>query len=234
MSLWGLDPGWSISGFWGVGSAQDEICEQGDARVLIQMDDADGNRDFRELVCVFLQGLGHYVDVAQDVSAGFDVDTAIGQQLDFIGSVVGLPRQGFSDTRYRVFLNIQIDLLLSAVRDEANWTGTNNNILKIVRTFIGATPGQDVVLTNLPPYSFELTIPGITLSEMSILVNFLCVALYAGVLGQVVFILGADSLWDSDSVGPIVNGGIWCSASVAVVPCATWGLTVTIGTQPCE
>jgi hypothetical protein len=171
--------------------------------------------------------------VAESVAAAFDVDSAVGEQLDFIGGVVGLPRQGFSDARYRVFLNIQIDLLLSANREGANWTGTGNNILKIVRTFIG--PGVDpIVLTNFPPYSFLLSIPGITLSELEILINFLCVALYAGVLGQTVFVLGPDSLWDSDSVGPIVDGGIWCSASVPVVPCAVWGFTVPIGTQPCE
>lgn len=233
MSLWGLDPGWGACQLWGVGTCQDEICKLGDERVLVQMDDAPANRKFRDLICIFLEGLGHYADVAESVAAAFDVDSAVGEQLDFIGGVVGLPRQGFSDARYRVFLNIQIDLLLSANREGANWTGTGNNILKIVRTFIG--PGVDpIVLTNFPPYSFLLSIPGITLSELEILINFLCVALYAGVLGQTVFVLGPDSLWDSDSVGPIVDGGIWCSASVPVVPCAVWGFTVPIGTQPCE
>jgi hypothetical protein len=198
------------------------------------MDDTTGNRDFRELLCVFLEGLGDYVDVAQDVANGFDLDTAVGDQLDAIGAVVGLPRQGFNDTRYRTFLRIQVDLLLSAVRDDANWTGTGNNILKIVRTFIGAG-GPPIVLTNLPPYSFNLTIPGITLAELDILVNFLCVALYAGVLGQTIFVLGPNSLWDSASVGPIPDGGIWCSAHpIPPFPCGVWGFAVQIGTQPCE
>jgi len=193
------------------------------------MDDAPTNRKFRDLVCLFVKDLGHFNDVAQQVGGAFDIDTAVGEQLDFIGAVVGLPRQGFNDARYRTFLNIQVDLLLSAAREDANWTGTHNNILKIIRTFIGPTPGQPIVLTNFAPYSFVVTIPGIVLSEMEILINFLCVALYAGVLGQTIFILGSDSLWDSDSVGPIVDGGIWCSASVPVVPCATWGFAVQIG-----
>ena len=85
MSLFGLAPGWGTCQLWGVGNCQDEICEQGDERVLIQMDDRVGargtsNRNFRELICVFLEGLGHYVDVAQNVSAAFDVDTAVGEQ----------------------------------------------------------------------------------------------------------------------------------------------------------
>lgn len=239
MSLWGLPPGWGTCQLWGVGVCQDEICEQGDERVLIQMDDTIGNRNFRELICIFLEGLGHYVDVSKTVSAAFDVDTAVGEQLDFIGAVVGLPRQGFDDTRYRVFLNIQIDLLLSANREEANWTGTGNNVLKIIRTFIGVTV-DPIVLANYAPYSFLITIPGITVSELDILVNFLCVALYAGVLGQVIFILGPDSLWNSDpvlGVGPIVpDGGVWCSAEPLVppFPCAAWGFTVPIGNSPCE
>jgi hypothetical protein len=195
------------------------------------MDDAESNRKFRDLICIFVEGLGQYADVAQDVALGFDVETALGQQLDFIGAVVGLPRQGFPDSRYRVFLKIQIDLILTAIREDANWTGTHNNILKICRDFVGGA-APTITLTNLPPYSFALDVPGLVLSELLILVNFICVALYAGVLGQVTFVLAADSLWNSDSV-VVPNGGDWCSDSVPVAPCAVWSLTVPIGTQPC-
>ncbi len=233
MALRGTGNTWGTCALWGTARCQDEICELADERVLIQMDDTVGNRKFRDFICILVEGLGHYIDVARVVEAVFDVDTATGEQLDFIGGVVGLPRQGFPDARYRDFLKIQIDLILSSQRDEGNWTGTHNNILKIIRTFIGSTPGQPIVLTNFPPYSFQVTIPGIVLSELQILINFLCVALYAAVLGQVLFTVAGDSLWDSDSVGPIPDGGIWCSDSVAVVPCATWGFTVPIGNQPC-
>jgi len=225
---------WKLNAQWGVGSGPgpEEFCDTAEGRVLVQMDDTVGNRKFRDFICELVGPLGHYKDVADDVRQGFDVDTAVGDQLDKIGSVVGLPRQGFSDTRYRVFLNIQIDLLLSARQDEANWTGTHNNILRICRTFVGSAAGT-IVLTNIPPYSFQLTVPGLALSELNILVGFICLALYAGVLGSVVIVLASDSLWDSDAVGPIADGGIWGSASVAVVPSATWNLTVPIGTLNC-
>lgn len=233
---WGLQAGpWGLEALWGLdsGPGGEEFCALAEERVLIQMDDAPTNRKFRDLVCIFVEALGDFKDVADDVAAAFDLDSAIGEQLDFIGAVVGLPRQGFSDTRYRTFLQIQVDLLLSAARDEANWTGTHNNILKICRTFIG--PGPDpIVLKNFSPYSFTLDVPGLVLSELEILLTFICKAIYAGVLGQVTIILASDSLWDSDSVGPIPDGGIWCSDSVVVNPCATWNFTIAIGTQPCD
>ncbi len=234
---WGTQVGqWGKAALWGVGTGDGptEFCDLADDRVLVQVDDEPTNRDFRELVCIVVEGLGHYKDVAEDVAAAFDVDTAVGEQLDFIGTIVGIQRQGFPDARYRDFINIQIDLILSTVRNGANWTGTVNNILDICRTFIGTGVPDPIVYTATPPYSFKLTVPGVTPAEMGVLVNFLCIALYAGVLGQSIFTLASDSLWDSFSVGPITDGGIWASASVVVAPSSIWGLTIPIGTQNCE
>ncbi len=226
---------WGLGSLWGVdsGTGPVEFCKLADDRVLVQMDDTGGNRKFRDLICVFAEGFGHFSDVAFDVQDGFDLSTAVGVQLDAIGAVIGLPRQGFSDDRYRVFLQIQTDLVLSAAREDGNWTGTSNNILRICRTFIGPAAGT-INLINIPPYNFRLSIPGITLAELDILKNFLCVALYAGVLGRVIFVVAPDSLWDSDTVGPIPDGGIWASSSVAVSPSAVWGFSFPIGSQPCE
>lgn len=225
---WGLP--WGSGSLWGLltGPGPEEFCELAQDRVLIQMDDAPSNRKFRDLICILVEGLGEYRDVALDVAAAFDLDAAIGVQLDAIGAVVGLPRQGYPDDRYRTFLRIQIDLLLGGNREGGNWTGTHNNILSIVRTFIG--PGPDpIILTNYAPYSFTLSIPGLDPAEIPILRRFLCIALYAAVLGQSIFTVADNSLWDSESVGPIPNGGIWCSGSVVVPDCATWGFAVITG-----
>lgn len=226
---------WGLGSLWGVdsGTGPADFCQLADDRVLVQMDDTGGNRKFRDLICDFAEGFGHFSDVAFDVQGGFDLDTAIGAQLDMIGAVIGLPRQGFTDDRYRLLLKIQTDLVLSDTREDGNFTGTINNILQICRTFIGPTAGA-IVLTNIPPYNFRLTIPGITLEDMEILANFLCVALFAGVLGRVIFFVSPDSLWDSDTVGPIPNGATWGSSSVAVSPSAVWGFSFPIGSQACE
>ena len=43
-----------------------------------------------------------------DLPEAFNVDTAIGAQLDLIGKIVGLPRYGFDDDQYRILLNLRI------------------------------------------------------------------------------------------------------------------------------
>jgi hypothetical protein len=72
----------------------------------------------------------NYLDVASDVAAAFDIDNAVGVHLDRIGEIVQLPRYGASDARYRVLLQIQIQLILSS-------TTTTNVILRVVELFTG-------------------------------------------------------------------------------------------------
>jgi hypothetical protein len=230
---WGIKAKWGVNTHWGIDKDPNEVefCEKADERVLVQMDDTVGNRKFRDFICELVGPLGHYASVAEDVEGAFDIDTAVGIQLDMIGAVIGLPRQGFSDLRYRVFLNIQVDLILSAMRNEANWTGTHNNILRICRTFIGDTEPLPVLLSNIPPYSFVLSVPNVAGSELDLLIRFVCIALYAGVLGQVMTTLADDSLWASTH-GAVVDEAIFCSVHGAVADCGTWGTTKPIGICP--
>jgi len=222
---WGTGLPWGLSASPGPA----EFCAIADDRVLVQMDDAPGNRDFRELICVLVEDLGLYRDVCRDaILKAFDIDQAAGAQLDAIGSLVGLSREGESDARYRTLLQIQIELILSQQREGARWTGTGENILRICRLFIGpATP--PVVLINTPPYDFTLTVPTITLANAGRLFRFICKALYAGVLGNIKFDLQPNSRWDSVSVA-VPQGGIFCSVSVPVPNCAQFGTVRTIGT----
>lgn len=227
---WGLPSTWGLPSLWGTAGV---FCGLVEDRVLVQMDDAPANRVFRDLLCVLADGFETYLDVANLVKVAFDLSLASGEQLDAIGSVVGLPRQGYSDARYRTFLQIQIQLLLSSTREEGAWTGTHENLLSIVRTFVGAGP-PTITLVRSGPYSFQLTIPGIVLSELQILIGFLCRAIYAGVLGQVIVIVAPDSLWNSPSLGPFVDEGFWGSATIPIAPSATWNFSIPIGSQPCD
>jgi hypothetical protein len=137
------------------------------------MDDTVGSRNFRDFICDLVGPLGAYITVLRDVQEAFDLDTAVGVQLDFVGNVIGLKRQGFNDDRFRTFLRIQRDLILGAFRKDANWTGTTNNILSICRTFIGPLGGA-IVIVNFGTYSFELAIPNLTdPNEFDILIGFL-------------------------------------------------------------
>ncbi len=198
-----------------------------DVRVLVQMDDQVANRKFRELMIDFAEGAEDFKLVALQVASAFDLPIAVGAQLDAIGAVVGLAREGFTDARYRTFLEIQILLLLSAARNDANWTGTIQNIVTVCRTFIGET-ALPVRLTNSPPYSYQVDVPGLVLSEANLLARFLKTANYAGVDGQLVVILAADSLYDSSAVA-VTGAGIYCSASVVVAGCATYNTVIQTG-----
>lgn len=230
MSYWGTE--WGTGFFWGSVPlpGPDDLCDLSDDRVLVQMDDSPGNRKFRDLLCDFLYDAGVFNDVAEDVRSAFDVNVAQGEQLDFIGALVGLARQGFDDNDYRRFLTIQIQLLLSGLREDAEWTGTHQNIVNICRTFIGDGVADPVVLDELAPstpYSFLLTVPGLTIETAKILASFVRVAIYAAVLGQMIIILADDSLWNSASVA-VPGGGTWGSASVVVPGAAFWNTAVVI------
>lgn len=220
--------------FWGATAGQDFACELVEERVLVQHPDATGERQFRDWLCAFVQQAGHYLDVADDVRDGFNLETAVGEQLDLIGSLVKLPRSGFDDARYRTLLEIQVNLLIAARNDQPDWVGTHNNILKICRTFIGDGVPDPVVLLNTPPYSYTLSVPGVTIAELDLLITFICRATWAGVLGYVIVLPsgGGDNNWASTH-GAVSDSGIWCSTHGAVAGCALWSHVVTIGNEPC-
>ena len=226
MAGWGHT--WGSCSVWGTGVCQVAICALADGRVLVQMDDAVGNRKFRDLVCDYVTPVGHFIDVAKMVKDGFDVDTAVGAQLDIIGSIVGLPRQGYLDARYRTFVQIQTDILLAQVREDANWTGTSNNLLTICRTFIGTGVVSPIVLNNTPPYEFTLSVPGVSIADMQILAGFLCIALYAAVRGLVYFSFGPDSSYGSVH-GAVTDEGIYGSVHGVVAGAAVYGGVIVIG-----
>lgn len=86
---------------------------------------------FMAMMAVDVQG---YVDnqaLCATFPALFDLDLAVGQQLEFVGAWVGLSRNGFDDATYRTFLKLQIAL--------NHWDGTVPGIYSIWETvFSGA------------------------------------------------------------------------------------------------
>ena len=226
-SPWGLGFPWGYGG--GPGPAA--FCLNAQERILVQVDDTSGNRLFRDYMCEIVKGFGQFMDVCDEVIAGLDIDTAQGEQLDLLGAWIDLPRDGFNDTRYRTFLQIQRDLIRTANVADFERTGTGNNILELTRTFIGPS-ANPIILTNYAPLAFTMTIPGVVLSELPLLTRFICQAVDAAVYGHVVISLDPDSLWGSVNVA-VANEGIWGSVNVAVATEAIWGLTVPIGGACC-
>ena len=170
-------------------------------RILIQIDDDPNNDNFRTLVLTFAQGFAEFLSVINNIENDFDILGAEGDQLDKLGAWLNVPRSGFDDDQYRINLKIQILIIKSNIQRDANgllgnWNGTVNNVLAIIREFIG--PGIDpIVLTQLPPYSFKVIIPGaLTPIEIQTLFQFIKRTIYAGVLGYTIFLFGlVDNLW---------------------------------------
>lgn len=194
-------------------------------RMLIQMDRDPGARDFYDFMCALSEEAARMFDVCLVMQSAFDIESAIGDQLDIIGSIVGIPRREFSDYDYRIYIRIQTELLLSGIREDAEWTGTVPNILRIVRTFIDTDAGT-ITYTGAPPYSFQLSLPSaLTQEQIELLMSFISTAIYAGVLGFVQFALSAD-VWGSDAVA-VPNVGTWGSASVVVAGASIWDFVIT-------
>lgn len=91
------------------------------------------NRDaprFRAIANVLDEHYTNAIQVLQDLEVAFDLDTAVGNQLDILGALLGLERNGFVDERYRRALKVQRWILASTgVRDDyinvwTDWTGT--------------------------------------------------------------------------------------------------------------
>lgn len=226
MAKWGHP--WGLCNPWGVlsGPCVDLLCELSEQRILVQMDDQTGNRKFRDLMCIFVDPFGEYADVANDVGLGFNLETAVGQQLDFIGAVIDLQRSGFDDDFYRTILRIQAEILRG--QTDGDWTGSVNAILTMVRTFIGPAVITPIEYVLVPPYSFQLIIPAVlTPTEIKVLFRLICRAIYAAVLGFLEFVFPGDNLWDSDPGGVVAQGGIWCSAHGPTVgTCAVWSYVI--------
>lgn len=232
MAIWGS--AWGFPFPWGGADLGDEwACALSQERVLIQHPDAPGERIFRDWICAFSEQAGDYLDVAADVRAAFALDSAVGVQLDMIGSMIGLPRSGFDDTRYRLLLQIVTSLLIGATPANPDWTGTTNNILSICRQFIGVAVIPPVVLHSSPPYSFVLTVPGLAVADIPLLFRFVCRAIFAGVLGQM--IIDLDGLVFCNVILPDTPfAGYFCNAVAADTPgCAVFDHAIPIGDGAC-
>jgi len=219
MAVWG-----SIWGSpWGVlaGPTPEAFCQLAESRALGQMGEDPGERNLRDVLCALGFDAGHFVDVAQAVAEGLTIATAVGRQLDRIGSAVSLPRSGLGDDFYRLLLTIQAGILKGQVTGD--WTGTINDLLRLIRLFIGPTISP-IVYEPAVPYGFKLTIPkSLTAGEIKVLFRFIRISLYAGVLGSVQFVPEGANLYQSNG-GGVLLGAVYANAGGLQNPGITPGL----------
>jgi hypothetical protein len=113
----------------------------------------------------------------QELLPAFDITTAVGAQLDILGSIFGSSRGGLSDTAYRA-------AILTAATASAS--GTAEQLIGAVRAIIGGS--SPIRLQNAPPakvylYTDTGALSGITQAQAQyaapagvgvILVDFRC------------------------------------------------------------
>ncbi len=210
---------WGSEAFWGLETGVSNLlaCATAQDRILSQIKET-GN--FYDLICALAEHHGDLWDVAADVKSGFDIDTAIGEQLNVIGRILNLDRHAFNDDTYRKLLKMQGKLVLRS-------TGTGENILEICRTFIGAAVLDPIILTNSPPYSFKLSVPGLSAADTEVLIPFIRQALIAAVQGVVIVLLPGGGDWGSTNV-VVASAGTWGSTNVVVVDQTLWSRVVLI------
>lgn len=108
MAYWGSGAPWGSGDPWG---APGDLTAAMLTRLLMFV---RHDPTFVSLVNTFGTRTELVRDAARTVIAAFDLDTAVGVQLDTIGAIVQRPRYGLADDRYRALIKAHIDLILSS------------------------------------------------------------------------------------------------------------------------
>lgn len=88
----------------------------------------------------------------------FTISTAIGVQLDQIGTIVGIAREERDDAMYRIILRTQALLVLPERRTQAR-------LMEIIRSLMDTDPGP-IIYRQFPPKSYQLVIGSATLDTL--------------------------------------------------------------------
>lgn len=102
------------------------------------------------LVDVLVSPFQELEDSAAILYNAFDLDTAVGQQLDWIGLRVGEPRLGREDTHYRAYIKARIAANTS--------DGQAGQIYNVARMILG--DGPSLLIETVPPASYQFSVEG--------------------------------------------------------------------------
>lgn len=110
-----------------------------------------GKAKLEALLSALIQQVQEAEDAAFTIINGFNLDTAVGDQLDCLGAIVGEPRNARTDTTYRLWIRARILLNRSS--------GKTEEIYAIFNLLIPA--GTEPELTDYYPAEFVLSITGV-------------------------------------------------------------------------
>lgn len=139
----------------------------------------------------FLKLLSSYVAETQELENAlfelgdaFWVNTAVGAQLDGIGEIVGIARDGADDTTYRIRIKARVLINLSS--------GTPNEILTLVRALLPAG-ASDPSYTPYYPAAFAISVTGLTPTEVAEIAAAVIETTPVGVRSNFMYSLDTDS-----------------------------------------
>lgn len=144
--------------FYGEAIAEIEThVEDARARLVYALDNAV---DLKKVLDIFTRR----VQILENVYRGitpvllFDIPTAYGQQLNQIGNLLGLPREGWDDDLYRIYLRTQSLLILPERRTQAN-------LLLVIRSLMDTDAGT-ILYSEANPKTYLLDIPATSLADL--------------------------------------------------------------------
>lgn len=151
-----------------------------------------------------------FIDSCIAIREAFDLDTATGDRLDKIGSLLILPRYGLSDDDYRVQLKIQILLVLTS-------TATASTMIEIAELFTG----NDVTsYAEAYPMTFRVGAQVSTQDEADRLLALIGKAKGGAYKGNLGVRYRANALVCGSTVTPLGDAGVCGTTGAAAIATA--------------
>lgn len=114
----------------------------------------------RGMLAIYAERIQKLDDVLRDItpSSLFVIENAYGVQMDQIGTIIGIAREGRTDDEYRIILRTQALLVLPDRRSQAT-------LMKVVRSLMDDDPGP-IGYRQIPPKSYELSVGSASLETL--------------------------------------------------------------------
>ena len=123
--------------------------------------------ELKRLLTIFLTKIQEMEDVMDAVrpSTLFRVDTAVGVQLDQLGTILGLSREGWDDATYRIYLRTQSLLILPDRR-------TQRKLLEVIRSLMNTEAGT-ILYSEYRAKTYTIQVAGVDLDELITWLRFI-------------------------------------------------------------
>ncbi len=188
-----------------------EAYELGAARLLYMLRMAPR---WRALADVIDARYARIAGIMELIRVGFNLDSAIGNQLDIIGEWLGRRREGMVDVRYRRALRVQLRLLLSA-------NGSGPNLISVWFQWAQSLP---LSYRNVPPAYVELS--GVVAAEDEYLLRQFILSAAPGGVVVGVFTATTTPLIADSIADPVTSPGLVDSIADPVTAAPVTGFSI--------